>query len=176
MSLQIKLIAALLALLALGAAFVGYGHHQYTQGVNATTALYEAAIDKQKAQAATLLASETAKTRSTELALQTIKNQQELQDADHQKTVADLSDRLRRLSGSTGRLRDPNAAGCGGGGGSATDQVASAAGDRADDAAQAGGLLSGELSGLLRGLASEADAINNAYASCRADAFAVRAQ
>lgn len=176
MSIQIKLIAFLLSVIALGGALLGYGHYQYGKGVKVTTSTYEAATAKQKAEAATTLASETEKTRSTEQALQTLKNQQELQDADHQKTVSALNDRLHSLAGTAGRLRDPHQTGCGSGGRGTEGKAAGATPDRADDGAEAGGLLSKELSGLLQRLQLEADGINIAYASCRTDAFAVRVQ
>jgi len=145
------------------------------RGADRQLAIDTAAITKQKAEAVATLASETDKVHRAEQALQDFKNHQELQDADHKKTVADLSDRLRRIAGPAGRLRDPNAAGCGGSSGGAKGSDPAAAGDRPADPAQAGGLLSAELSGLLAGLTKEADDINIAYASCRADAFAIRA-
>lgn len=166
-------IAAAVALLAV--LFFG---EQYIEGRGYSRAQAEcqAATNKLKAEAAAELASLTAKTRSAEQALQDLKNTQELQDATHQKTVDDLSSRLRDLAGAHGRLRDPHAAGCGPSGGGATSEAAPAAGDRATDDAQVGGLLSADLSGLLQRLTREADDINAAYASCRADAFAVRVQ
>lgn len=133
-----------------------------------------AAMAAQKIAAAATLATETAKTRTAEQALQAQTNQQEIQDAEHQKAVSDLSSRVRQLVGSTGRLRDPQAAGCGPGSSSATGTAATAPGDRADDASEAGGLLSVGASGLFRRLTREADDINAAYESCRADAYAVR--
>ncbi len=175
MSIQLKIIAFLVSVLALGAAFLGFGHYQYLKGVRVTKATYEAAIEKKKAEAATLLATETAKTRTAEQALQAFTDSQNLKDANHEKTITDLSTRLRVLAGPAGRLRDPHATGCGGGGDSAQGAVASAPGDRPADGAEAGGLLSAELSGLLQRLQLEADTINVAYASCRADALAVRA-
>ena len=164
-------IAAAVALLA-----VLFSGEQYIEGRGYSRAQAEcqAATNKLKADAAAELASLTAKTRSAEQALQDLKNTQELQDATHQKTVADLSSRLRNLAGADGRLRDPHAAGCGDGGSNATGEAATAAGDSANDTTQTGGLLSADLSGLLQRLQLEADTINVAYASCRADAFAVR--
>jgi hypothetical protein len=149
---------------------------QYIEGLGYSRAQAEAtaAINQQKETAATLLATETDKARAAESALQAAKNNQEVQDAAHQKTVAGLSARLRKLAGPAGRLRDPNAAGCGCGGGGATGPTTPAPGDRADDSAQSAGLLSAELTELLQRLAREADDINAAYSSCRGDAFAVR--
>ena len=146
------------------------------RGYDRAMAEATAATNTLKAQAAATLASETAKTRHAEQALQAIKNTQELQDAAHQNTVADLSDRLRRLAGPAGRLRDPHAAGCGGGSGGAPGAAATTPGDRAADPAQTGGLLSVPLTELLGRIVREADTINVAYASCRADAYAVRQQ
>ena len=174
MPLPYKLLGLAFAIAALVAAVLGYGHRQYTQGVTTTTARYEAALAQQKAQAAALLASETAKTRDTEQALQSLKNQQELSDAKNQKIVASLSGRLRGIAGPAWRLRDPNAPRCWSGGGSTPGAAASAAGDRAADDPEAGGLLSVQLTELLGRVLREADDINVAYASCRADASAVR--
>lgn len=175
--LQAKLIAALLAFIALAGAVLAYGHWQYTRGVQHTATRYELAIKKQQAEAATLLSDETEKTRLLERALQAATHQQELKDATHQKAVSDLSDRLRRLAGFGMRLRDPNAtpAGCWPSGGGAQGPTAAATGGRPADGAKAGGLLSAELTGLLQQLQREADDINVAYASCRTDTYAVRA-
>lgn len=170
MSLFVKAAIAIVLVLALL-----LGLRQVDQrGYNRAMAEATAATNALKVEAAATLASETAKARTAEQALQAIKNTQELHDADHQKTVANLSDRLRRLAGPAGRLRDPHSAGCGGGSGSAPGTSATAASDRADDQTQTGGLLSASLSGLLSRLQREADTINIAYASCRTDAYAVR--
>jgi hypothetical protein len=144
------------------------------RGYDRAKAHYLAAIQKLKAEAATKLAAETAKTRSAEQALTEAKNHQELQDAKHQKTITDLSDRLRRAAGHAGRLRDPNAAQCGGGGDRAQGEPATAASAGATDRAEAGGLLSEPLTELLQRLTRDADEINAAYASCRADAYTLR--
>lgn len=174
--LPYRIIGALVAVIALAAAVLAYGHRQYTKGVQHTATRYELAIKTQQAEAATLLADETEKTRLLERALQAAINQQELKDATNQKTVSDLSDRLRSLAGFGMRLRDPNAtpAGCWPSGGGAQGPAATAAGDRPADPVEAGGLLSVQLSDLLARLLREADDINVAYASCRADAYSVR--
>ncbi len=173
MGIGAKLLMACVLLAAL------FGAEQYIEGLGYTRAVAEctARVEKQKTDAAQTLAAETAKTRAAEKAVQELINQQDLQDATHQKTVSDLSDRLRRAAGPAGRLRDPNAtAGCGGGGGSPQGAAASATGDRAADTPEASGLLSADLSGLLQRLTREADDINTAYISCRADSSAVRSQ
>ena len=166
--IEIAVVVALLAALFFG--------EQYIEGRGFERARAEdnAAIEKVKREAADTLASETNKTRTAERALQDFKNTQELQDATHQKTVADLSSRLRTLAGAPGRLRDPHAAGCGPSGSGTPGEAAPAPGDRPANPAEAGGLLSADLSGLLQRLQLEADTINVAYASCRADAYAVR--
>jgi hypothetical protein len=151
---------------------------QYIEGLGYDRAKAEdrAAIEQSKREAANALLREVDKTHAAEQALQAFKNQQELKDADHQKTVADLSSRLRTLAGPAGRLRDPQAFGCGAGGSGSPGAVAPAPGVGADGGAQAGGLLSKPLTELLFRLTREADDINNAYASCRADAYTVRAK
>lgn len=174
MSLEIKLIALLVAVIALCAAALGLVHYGHSKGVAETTATYEAALSKQKLEASLKLTDETAKTRRAEIALQTFKNEQDLKDEKHQTIVAAMSTRMRGLAGPAGRLRDPNQAGCGSGSGSTPSADPTATADRPDDGAEAGGLLSKQLSGLLQQLTQEADVVNVAYASCRADAFKVR--
>jgi hypothetical protein len=171
MNIQFKLIAGLLSVAALIAAMLLYGHRQYVLGVSHTTDKYEAALQKQKAEASELLSSETAKVLSITQALQIATQKQELQDARNKTTIDNLADRLRTAAGPAGRLRDPNA-GCNSSG--PASEVASAAGDRADHSPQAGGLLSKQLSGLLLKLTDEADEVNNAYIACRSDAYTVR--
>ncbi len=173
MNIQFKLIEGLLSVAALIAAMLLYGHRQYSLGVSHTTDKYEAALKKQKADASELLSSETAKVLSITQALQIATQKQELQDAKNQSTINALADRLRAAAGPSGRLLDPNA-GCGCNSGGPASEVASAAGDRADNNPQAGGLLSKQLSGLLLKLTDEADEVNNAYIACRSDAYTVR--
>lgn len=161
---------------ALAVAVLLFGAWQYIdgRGYDRAAAEYTTAINAQKAKATALLASETAKTRSAEQALQSITQNQNLKDANNVQTLADLSDRLRRAAGPAGRLRDPHAAGCGAGGGGAPGAAAAAASDRPTDPAQTGGLLSAAASEFLLVLARDADTINAAYTSCREDASAVR--
>ena len=173
MMLQYKLIAYAIAFAAIVAAVLGYGHYQYRKGVTITTATYEAALTRQKLEAATTLATETAKVAAVTQRLNDTLHKQEIQDATNQATVAKYQADLRRMADSAGRLRDPNA-GRGCSRGSPQGDIATSAGDRAGDGAEAGGLLSKELSGLLLKLTAEADEINLAYASCRADTISVR--
>lgn len=164
-----------LVALALVAGVVGYGELRASQAETATANRYEAAIAELKVKAADELAAETRKVLETERRLAAAVAAQEDQDAKNRSTVADLQRRLHAAAGAGQRLRDPNATGCRGGGGGAQSAAAAPADDRAADAAEAGGLLSAPLTGLLQQLTREADEINAAYISCRADAQAVRA-
>lgn len=167
--IKIGAVLAVLVLLFLGEQYIE------RRGYDRAMSEAQAQIEGSKRAAADRLALEIQKTRKAEQVLQTFKNDQELKDAKHQQTVATLTDRLRGLADSAGRLRDPNAGRCGPGGGSPQAEPPRAPGDRPDDPAEAGGLLSAQLSGLLQQLTREADDINVAYASCRADAYAIRA-
>jgi hypothetical protein len=161
--------------LLFGALIVGYfawASHQQGIGEAKATAAYNLKLGAQKKGAATVLARETARGVATERALQNLKNLQEVKDAGNKKTVDTLSARLRDLA-VNGRLRDPHA-GRGGGGGGASGADASGPGNRPDNGAEAGGVLSADLTGLLQRLTVEADKINLAYISCRADSVAVR--
>ncbi len=120
---------------------------------------------------ATALAQETGKVLATERKLGAALATQEKKDADAQKTVADLRADLRALSRAAGGLRDPNATACRH---PAAGETAAGAGPGANDASQAGGLLSEPLEKLLLTDSADADAINIAYASCREDAMNVR--
>ena len=171
MSSDLKLGVVLLLL----AALLFFEQHIEQRGADRQLLVDQAAADAQKIETGKSLAAETAKVHAAEQSLQKLTNAQNVKDYDHEKTVADLSDRLRHAAGPTGRLRDPHAAGCGGGGGITQGDIAGPAGDRSGDAAQADGLLSEQLTGLLQRLAREADTVNDAYSSCRAQAISVRA-
>lgn len=170
----IKLGAGALLFGALVAGYFAWASHQQGIGADRATAAYNAKIATQKKEAAAILAKETAKVVETERALQDFKNRQEVKDADHKKTTDNLSARLRALA-INGRLRDPHA-GRGSGGGDAPGSDAAGSGNSADHGAETSGVLSAELTRLLGQLLTEADQINNAYISCRADAEAVRAR
>lgn len=172
--LPYKLLAVFLAAAAIVAAVLGYGHRQYNKGYQIATTEANTKIDRQKLDAAATLAAQVTKTHAAEQALQDFINRQEKQDALYKKTVSDLSDRLRVAAGSTGRLRDPNAApGCRLGSGSATSQSTAAPSAGADDGTEAGGLFSVGATELFTRLTREADEINAAYASCRPYAIKV---
>lgn len=181
---MIPLPYKLLAIVALCAASA-FGLHAWTAslvsqgdtaGYNRRAAEDAAAIAQQKADAASTLAIETAKTTAAEKALAQATQKQDLQDAKHKTDTDVLAARLRALAGPAGRLRDPHAApaGCGRGSSGAPGPATPAPADRPDDPPQAAGLLSAELSELLQSRLSEADAISAAYTSCRADAYTVR--
>jgi Sec-independent protein translocase protein TatA len=169
-SIAIK-IAAALAVVALL-----FFAERYIEGRGYDRAMAEAQAQIQgiKREAAERLATETEKTLKAEQALQASVNKQNRKDSEHAQALANLSGRLHALADPAGRLRDPHAAGCGPGGGSPQGDPPTATGGGSGDPAQAGGLLSAELGGLLRRLTREADDINVAYASCRADAYTVR--
>ncbi len=169
-----RLLLWSLAVAALLAGAYAIERHVEQRGYNRAAAEYTAAIQRLQAEAAATLATETAKTSSAEQALDTAKNNQELKDAAHQKTIAGLSDRLRIAAGPAGRLRDPNATQCGGSGGSPPGDPATATAAGAADRAEAGRLLSEPLTELFQRLTRDADDINAAYASCRADAYTLR--
>lgn len=169
MSIQIKIISALVAVIGLMAAGLGIYHAGYVKGDGYRTAVDLAAINKQKAEASATLAAETAKVLARERELEDLRAQQEKNDASNQQTVASLEGRLRALAGAAGRLRDPHAAGCRPSSSGAQGTPPAGAPGRPADGAAAGGLLSAELDRLLRDRMSKADKINLAYISCRAD-------
>jgi hypothetical protein len=102
----------------IGAVLLGYNawaDHQQGIGEARANARWQKATDELKAKASDQLADETAKADKATDELRKFKDAQELKDAQARKTVADLRQRLAALPG--GRLRDPNAPGCGGSGG-----------------------------------------------------------
>ncbi len=165
--LPYKLLGLALAIMALAAAVLGYGHHQYVKGTTVQQAIDQVATDKIKLAAAAELAAQKEKTRMAEQAYQDFVNKQELKDAQHKKLIDDLADKLQR-SQSAGRLRDPNAApGCRLDSSGAPGKVSPVAGVGADNGAEADGLFSEPATRLFERLTREADDINAAYQSCR---------
>lgn len=135
------------------------------------------ALAAQKTKAAALLATEIGKNERLTGMLRATLDTQEKQDAESKKTVADLRAALQRNSRAAGGpgLRDPWATRCGRGGGGTQAADPGRAGGGETDPAEASGTLSANFEGLLLQLASDADDINVAYASCRADALNLRA-
>lgn len=107
-----------------------------------------------------------AKSNQTTQELKDFKKVQEATDATNEQTIAILAKH------SVSRMRDPNQARCSSGSAQSTDSAST--GDSPKDPPETGGLLSEELTGLLNQRAFEADQINNAYISCRADIFNLR--
>jgi hypothetical protein len=165
--LATKLIAACALLIGIMAGIYFYGEHKYHEGQQERTDYYEAALTKQKGEAAQLLAAETTKVLEAERKLREFTSQQEKKDVANKKVVNDLSDRVRRLAGESGRLRDPNATGCGKSGAGAPGAEPASAPSGEGDGAKTDGLLSVPLTALLRGALRDADLQATAYASCR---------
>ncbi len=135
-------------------------------------------VDENKSRAAKLLAQAINDNLDAEAKLATALADREKSDAQYKTTVQTYRNQVLAAAGVTGRLRDPNAeaGGCGrGGGGAAAQAVAGAAGG-AGDGAERAGLLSKELTEFLLAQAYEADRVNIAYKSCKADAIAIREQ
>lgn len=175
-TLKVRLIIAAVLAVLIVAAVLWYGEWRADKREAEVSQRYELAINKQKAEAAALLAKETARVLALERQLNAARAAQEKTDAANAKTVADLRADLRARSRAAGGpgLRDPFA-GRGIGSGGAQGAAAPGAGGGAANPAQAPGLLSAELEGFLLARFAEADALNIAYASCRADSEAVRA-
>lgn len=132
-------------------------------------AALKAAVAEQKAQAAKTLAAETERVRGAEQALQTALNTQNTKDYTNAQKIETL--RRRLADAAAVGLRDPSSGSCGGGSASA---ATAAPGVSTADTTQASGVLSASLVGLLQSITIDADRINAAYASCRADAYEVR--
>lgn len=168
-----------LGVLLVVSAIFGINEHLNLANARTTIAERDGRIKAIQADASRVLASETFKTLQLERALQDTHAQQENKDAQHAEIVAakDLELRRRTRAGGGPGLRDPHAAACpNGDGGGTAPATATAAGDRAADRTEATGLLSPELERLLLDQAEAADRINVAYASCRADASAIRGE
>lgn len=155
-------------------AIVAYSYYQQRVGESRATASYNTAIDRQKLDAGAMLAQERKNTRTAERAMQAFKNQQEIRDGENKTIVSALEARLRSAAGPAGRLRDPNAARCGVGGGGTPGADPARASGGAADVAEAGGLLSKQLTEFLLSQAADADQVNLAYTSCRLDTLSLR--
>lgn len=137
---------------------------------------WQAKVGKMKLQATQELLAATNERDALQSALSNALAAQERKDDEGQKTVARLENNLRSMRAlSGGRMLDPNATGCRSGGQDANGKDSGAAIGGGGNAAEARGLLSTELTRLLDKLTREADDINVAYASCRADAVTIRA-
>lgn len=168
-----KLLAGFIYMLALMALAALYGHAQYLKGVKLTTLKYETAIAKQKDAASQKLAEVTTQVAVKEHSLQVAKDNQDIKDAQHAKIVSNLSSKLRNAINTTGGLCD-SSAGRGIRSGGASGAISGNANGSTNDAAHGDGILSADFAQLLEQLTRKADDINNAYASCRADAISIR--
>lgn len=168
------MIARLLVLTALAgalwAAYMGWEGHQRAIDAAEERAVWIAAMDAQKAEARKQLDAANARVATAEDAAQLARETQNAKDTQNAKITSELERRLL----AAGRLRDPNAARCGGSGASGGATGATSPGLGADNLAETPGLLSAEISGLLRTVTAEADAVNLAYIASRADADQLR--
>jgi|GEM_PF-1100409 len=171
-------VGVVIVVMTLLGAWQGFKNVQQRVGAERAIASHVAELERQKTEARVELAVQVAKTLAMERALQTLKNEREVEDARNTKIVAQVGAALRDAAGPAGRLRDPHATvpRCRSSGGSPAPAASAPAGNRAGDAAQAGGLFSGPATALLQRTTAESDTINNAYASCRTDAINLREQ
>lgn len=158
---------------ALGASVLGYGEWRAHAATASENQRWELAVGKMKAEAAGKLATETGAVLRLERQLGLVTEQLEKEHAERKATSEGYERRLAAAAAG-GRLRDPNAPRCGSGGGSPASAVAAGSGGGAPGAASDGGLLSVELTGLLREQARRADEVNDAYAACRSWAMTVK--
>lgn len=175
MPIQIKIIAYAMAIALLAGAYFTWQDHERGIGREQATREYNLRIAEQKAEAARMLAAETARVQAAEKTLRAVLDAQEVQNVKDQKTVSNLSIRLRNLTAvNNGRLRDPRAdERCGGSGDGGKGGNSVNTGHSEGDGAATGGLLSQDATGLFLGGADDAERISAAYRSCRAYAFAV---
>lgn len=171
----IKIGAGVLLVAALTGGYFAWASRQQGIGEKRATVAFNVKIEAQKKEALAVLVKETARVATAERALHDFKNRQEVKDAGNKKTADNLTARLRALAGNSGRLRDPYAGGRQGSG-VTSSTVTTGPGNRADNGAETSGLFSAEFSQFLQQKLIEADAINNAYISCREDAEAMRAR
>lgn len=168
-----------IALVAACALFVRMEYARVDErGYARAAGVYELALAKQKTAAAATLAKVTEDALERERLLRAALSRRENEDAKNSELLAKAVADARALSRSVGGpgLRDPYALtprGWGSGGG-APGPANPGASDRPANPAEAAGLLSVELENFLLDRFAEADAINLAYISCRADALSIR--
>lgn len=163
---------AVLALAAvLWAAYTAWADHQQGIGATAERAIWAVATEAQRTEARKQLAAANARVDAAEAADSIARENQHLKDLQNAKITTELERKLLAVS----RLRDPNAtARCGGSGASGGATGASSPSTGTNDTTETPGLLSTALSGLLRTVTREADAVNLAYIASRADADQLR--
>lgn len=158
--------------LAFVLAIAGASWKAYDAGEASQLLVDQAEVAQQKQEAARELLYQMSKTNEAERKLALNVSQQEVKDGLNSNAIDDLSAQLRTAARG-GRLRDPNG-GRGACGSGAAGTAARSARPGQDNGAEAPGLLSAELTGLLQRLQREADDINNAYASCRAERWSLQ--
>jgi len=163
-------LAAILGILTAG--YFGWRAEQRGIGAAAQKIVDQREVDKIKAEAALALAAAVKGKDTAEEALRLAVRKQEDTDAKNQKTVVEF----RRKLAAVGVLRDPyaKASGCGSGSSGPATAVAAASSPGAIDGAETAGVLSKELAGFLQQQADEADTVNLAYISCRADLLGLK--
>ncbi len=126
-----------------------------------------AAITKQKAEAAAIMQGKQAEIIALQQQRDSFKTQLEVKDAQNRKATADLT---RKYSGLQLRFRAVQSAGCGAGGSGTVPSSANAAGDAGTVVA----VLPDAITVNLRQLAIDADNLRDAYALCYAYATKVK--
>jgi hypothetical protein len=159
---------------------LGFGWWQYDEkrdfevdlaGARLDLSRVETDLSNQKLTATRQLLDETRRANNAELKLQAARDEAQRLGAESAQTSKSLSLALADLArAKSGRLRDPNvtATRCGGSGNSAKAAASIATIDRTENPAETTGLLSPQLTQLLRTEADANDGINDAYAACRA--------
>ncbi|MGJ7529871.1 hypothetical protein [Variovorax sp. GB1P17] len=153
------------------------GQHYKADAIvqKANVTALSSAIKTQKDEAAATLRTLNASVLAQQKTIDAAHAAQEQKDAANVQVVAGLQQGLHdALTSRGGRMCNPAAAGRGSGSGGAAGQATSSVEAGAADRPQAGGVLSADAQGLLGRLMKEADDVNNAYASCKADASVVR--
>jgi len=169
-----RLIGVAVACAATVAGYLWWAGHQQDIGEQRAMGRYEAAIAAQKQEVGRLLAHATARALRAEIDMQRAALAQAEKDNQNATTIRDLG---ARLAAGGERLRDPaGGAGCGRSGGGTPPASPASAASGAGDTAEAPGLLSADLSRLLRDLTRDADHINAAYIASRLDAERLRGQ
>lgn len=175
-SLALKVIAVTVAIGAATALYFSWASHQQKIGEDRATTIYNKMIEELQQRTRVKLNEQNKLVLSAQKELADFKNAQELKDAANKSKVESLNRRLRDLANlESGRLRDPNAdEACRERSDPGPDTSLAGTGNRDSNPSKTGGLLSTALSELLQSVGEEADAINLAYISCRADSQSLR--
>lgn len=135
----------------------------------------EGALAQQKQEASAKLADVTAKAKALEVKLAEADARQEIEIEKRRNDSRAASLAFASVAAANGgQLRDPNAAGCRGGGSGPPGQAAASSAGDPGGGSEAGGLVSEPLSRLLQHAADEAQRVNDAYAVCRARTLTIQ--